>query len=114
MTDEVVVRYQPHMGNKARKRVVKVRKTKNIRVQLMTDIHQFVKIQEFMRLDDNIGECANESQATYRIIEKYFFLEEEIAKWKKIALATMDSKRQLEEKYNEGLTHGMQKGQTSL
>ena len=68
----------------------------------MTDIEQFVKIQTFMREEENAFDCSNESQATYKVINNYFKLVEDISRWKKIALAQMDTNKQLEAKFDDG------------
>ena len=79
-------------------RTVKMKRKKNIRVQLMTDIVQFTKIQEFMHDKENVYDCNNESQACYKIIDRYFYLIDEIDKWKKIALSEINKHREDEKK----------------
>jgi len=86
--------------NKLQKRQVNIQQKKSIRIQLWTDFEQFGKIQIFMKEVEN-RDCNNESQAAYKIINNYFDLINEIEKWKKIAMATMDTQAELEKKLKD-------------
>jgi len=89
--------------NKLQKRQVNISKKKSVRIQFWTDFNQFDKIQTFLKENEN-RDCNNESQALYKIVDNYFLLINEIDKWKKIALATMDTQDELEKKLKDQQT----------